>query len=251
MWTPPGAGAPKRQTPDVPMFKAQAGSADMPQLKAAPSARSSTESLARSLRGSAEEERRRKAGFAQGSTRSAVGQPTSRAPDCIGGKVDESLEVFQSKAKSAAGGELVTKRKFGMVYGFAEERSSKGEQKRALALRLEPLSKRLPEFERVLSEGHQDVTVGAHRGLADVVVLDDGVSKRHCALALVAIKHDLALSVTDFSTNGTWVNGERLLVKGKRFRVHNGDRLCLKDPSLDDDFGWKVDFGVTTAFFTR
>ena len=37
-------------------------------------------------------------------------------------------------------------------------RSFKEQQKRAIVLRLEPLSKRLPEIGRVLSENRQDVT---------------------------------------------------------------------------------------------
>ena len=30
----------------------------------------------------------------------------------------------------------------------------------------------------------------------------------------------------------------------QRFHVHSDDRPCLKDPSLDGDFSWKVDDGV-------
>ena len=71
----------------------------------------------------------------------AVGQPTSRVVDCIGGKVKESVQLSQSKAKIVAVGELVTKRSFAMVYGL-----------KGIVPRLHPLSKRLLEFERVLRE---------------------------------------------------------------------------------------------------
>ena len=90
-----------------------------------------------------------------------------------------------------------------------------------------------------------------------MVVRDEAERKRHCALALslalFGTKSDLALSITDFSTNVAkcrhWT-GRRVSdmpnesKESQRFRDHGDDRLCLKDPGLDGDFGWKVDDGV-------
>merc|ERR1712060_359547 len=106
-------------------------------------------------------------------------------------------------------------------------------------------------FERVLSEDRQSVTIGSKRGTVDVFVVDEAISKVHCVLALIGIHGELALSITDHSTNGTFVNGKRLPVKKKRYRIRNGDRVEIKDTTLDDDFGWKCDFGNTVAYFSR
>jgi len=136
------------------------------------------------------------------------------------------------------------------VYGFLGGKLEETRGK-AIALRLEPLKAGLPEFERVLGESRQSVTIGSQRGVSDVVVRDETVSKRHTVLALVAINGELALGIVDHSTNGTFVNGQRLPSKTKRFRMRNGDTLQIKDPSVDEGFGWKVDFGNTVSFFTR
>ena len=63
---------------------------------------------------------------------------------------------FSSRPRLLLSGELVTKRSFAMVYGFERRGSFMEEHKRAMVHRLEPLSKTLPEFERVLSENRQD-----------------------------------------------------------------------------------------------
>lgn len=138
----------------------------------------------------------------------------------------------------------------GGVYGFdlgKVERISK----RAIVLRLEPLKPGLPEFERVLSEERQSMTIGSMRGKVDLLVSDEAVSKKHATLSIVGIKGELALSVMDYSTNGTFVNGERLPEKQKRYRIRSGDKLTVKNKSLDEDFGWKCDFGNTVSFFSR
>mmetsp|Transcript_56189 Transcript_56189/g.180362 ORF Transcript_56189/g.180362 Transcript_56189/m.180362 type:complete len:249 (+) Transcript_56189:85-831(+) len=136
------------------------------------------------------------------------------------------------------------------VYGFAGPSTTTAGSK-AIALRLEPLKQGLPEFERVLGESKQSITIGSARGTADVVVHDEGISKRHASLVLIGVNGELALAVVDTSTNGTFVNGKPLLAKKKRFRIRSGDVLQIKDPHLDEEFGWKLDFGNTVAYFTR
>eukprot|EP00931_Biecheleriopsis_adriatica_P116005 TRINITY_DN9171_c0_g1_i2.p1 TRINITY_DN9171_c0_g1~~TRINITY_DN9171_c0_g1_i2.p1 ORF type:complete len:263 (-),score=72.79 TRINITY_DN9171_c0_g1_i2:162-917(-) len=139
------------------------------------------------------------------------------------------------------------------VYGFdsSQRLESKGTKGKAIALRLEPLKPGLPEFEKVLGEHKQEVVIGSNRGKVDIVVHDDVVSKKHLSLSLVGIHGELALSILDHSTNGSYLNGNRLPAKNKRFRIRSGDKLTLKAPDLDEDYGWKVDFGNTVAFFAR
>eukprot|EP00929_Paragymnodinium_shiwhaense_P112749 TRINITY_DN81010_c0_g1_i1.p1 TRINITY_DN81010_c0_g1~~TRINITY_DN81010_c0_g1_i1.p1 ORF type:complete len:408 (-),score=134.62 TRINITY_DN81010_c0_g1_i1:57-1280(-) len=138
------------------------------------------------------------------------------------------------------------------VYGFNELlKGDLGLGKKAIALRLEPMSASLPTFERVLSQERQNVVIGTNRKVVDITVNDEAVSKKHCTLALIGLKGELALCIIDSSTNGVWLNGERLPEKQKRYRVRSGDKLTLKGPSLDADFGWVCDFGNTTAYFSR
>jgi pSer/pThr/pTyr-binding forkhead associated (FHA) protein len=109
----------------------------------------------------------------------------------------------------------------------------------------------MPEFEKILGENKQSILIGSQRGAVDVLVTNEIVSKKHVKLELVGIKGELALSVIDTSTNGTFLNGKRLEAKKKRFRIRSGDTLQLMDPSIDEEYGWKVDFGNTVAFFSR
>jgi hypothetical protein len=117
-------------------------------------------------------------------------------------------------------------------------------QKRmALSLKLEPLKAGLPEFETLLGKGMQQaLTIGGDCQRVDLAVADEGVSKRHVILALAGVDGGLGLSVADASTEGTWVNGERLPATMKRFRVHDGDSLCIKGPCREENFGWKLVF---------
>lgn len=154
------------------------------------------------------------------------------------------------RAQTAASGAIQS---FGGAYGLEAGRLT-GIGKKAIALRLEPLKDAvgLFEFERVLSEDRQEVMIGSQRGQTnDIVVTDDVVSKKHVLLSLVGIHGELALSIADLSTNGTFVNDKRLPEKKKRFRIRSGDVLTLKDPSFEENFGWKVDFGNTVAYFSR
>jgi len=123
--------------------------------------------------------------------------------------------------------------------------------RKAIALRLEPLRDGLPAFERVLTEGNQNVVIGSNRKLCDLAVVDEAVSKKHCMLGLIGVHGELAMSITDTSTNGTYINGKRVQTKGKRFRIRSGDTLQVKDARLEEDFGWKIDFGNTVSFFER
>lgn len=188
----------------------------------------------------------------------AAPTPTPRAPDVVGAakplavEGDGALEpVDEGKpaAQAGGGGGFGGKR----VYGFQGQtlEDSKAGAKKAIALRLEPLKPGLPDFERVLSEDRQSVTIGSKRGSVDLLVVDEAVSKRHCVLSLMAAHGDLALSIVDHSTNGTFVNGKRVPQKGKRFRIRSGDSFQVKDASLEEDVGWKCDFGSTVSFFTR
>lgn len=138
----------------------------------------------------------------------------------------------------------------GAVYGFEDGRLAETKGK-AIVLRLEPLKPGLPSFEKVLSESRQIITIGSGRGTADVLVREEGVSKKHVSLVLISIHGELGLAIVDSSTNGTFVNGKRLPAKQKRFRIRSGDTVLIKDPGLDDEFGWKLDFGNTVVFFAR
>jgi hypothetical protein len=59
---------------------------------------------------------------------------------------------------------------------------------------------------------------------ADVVVDDPGVSRRHSEVRVTTDGPHLVTSIRDLnSTNGTFVNGERVMTQ----RLHDGDRLTL------------------------
>ncbi|CAE6941990.1 unnamed protein product, partial [Symbiodinium sp. CCMP2592] len=113
------------------------------------------------------------------------------------------------------------------VYGFESGLTSESRGK-AIALRLEPLKPGLPEYEKVLGEQKQTVLIGSNRGKVDVFVRDECISKKHTSLSLVGIHGELALSVLDHSTNGSFLNGQRLPAKDKKYRIRNGDKLTLK-----------------------
>ncbi|CAE7823088.1 unnamed protein product, partial [Symbiodinium sp. KB8] len=53
------------------------------------------------------------------------------------------------------------------------------------------------------------------------------------------IHGELALSVLDHSTNGSFLNGQRLPAKDKKYRIRNGDKLTLKASDIEEDYGWK------------
>jgi len=179
---------------------------------------------------------------------------TARAPDCTGGGA-ENMKAEPVPDKIDPGSLHKDLRSAPLVdvssgvYGLDSNKCS-GAGK-AIALRLEPLKPGLPEYEKVLGENKQIVLIGSHRGVVDVLCTHDAVSKKHTTLALVGVHGELALSIMDTSTNGTYINGKRLEAKKKRYRIRSGDLLQLIDPSIDAELGWKVDFGNTVAFFSR
>lgn len=63
--------------------------------------------------------------------------------------------------------------------------------------------------------------------LADLLNKSDFVSRMHARLEI----RDGLLYVTDFSTNGTFVNGVRAL-KGDAMQLHDGDELKFADVSF-------------------
>lgn len=180
--------------------------------------------------------------------------PTPRAPDCTGGGAENMKaepvpdKVDPGSLHKGLRSEPLTNVGSG-VYGLDSNKTS-GAGK-AIALRLEPLKPGLPEYEKVLGENKQTVLIGSQRGVVDVLCTNEAVSKKHTSLALVGVHGELALSIMDTSTNGTYVNGKRLEAKKKRYRIRSGDLLQLVDPSIDAELGWKVDFGNTVAFFSR
>lgn len=244
----------KKKRPDVPLFASGPGPGD-------------------GLR-AGEYERRLKAGLLDAASTApsagpSVGGPTSRASDAYGAEGAVELAAAAQAAPDMSGSspaatsgaaapeeieetgkKAKVSRRHGAVYGL-EVSQGAGQAKKAIALRLEPLQPGLPQFERVLGEDRQSVTIGHMRGVADVVVRDEAVSKKHCVLSLIGINGELGLSIIDHSTNGTFVNGNRLPIKQKRYRVRSGDKLFVKHPELDGEFGWTLDFGNTQSFFTR
>lgn len=180
----------------------------------------------------------------------AVGNVAPAAKDVSGSSPSESDGAAASEAVEEVGRKAKLGKRHSAVYGL-EVSHGAGQVKKAIALRLEPLKPGLPEFERVLGEDRQSITIGQLRGVADVVIRDEAVSKKHCVLSLIGINGELGLSIIDHSTNGTFVNGKRLPVKQKRYRVRSGDKLFVKHPELDGEFGWTLDFGNTQSFFTR
>merc|ERR1712151_1312369 len=162
----------------------------------------------------------------------------------------ESKKVRKETLYKGVTGTDAAKNAAGNVYGL-ELGKVERVSKRAIVLRLEPLKPGLPEFEKVLSEEKQSVTIGSLRGKVDLLVSDEACSKKHCSLSICGIKGELALAVIDYSTNGTFINGEKLPEKSKRYRIRSGDKLTVKSNSLDEDFGWRADFGNTVSFFSR
>ena len=74
------------------------------------------------------------------------------------------------------------------------------------------------------------LTVIGRDGSADVVVDDPGISRRHSEIRITNDGPHLVCSIRDLaSTNGTFVNGERVLASS---RLEDGDRLTVGRTSL-------------------
>ena len=104
---------------------------------------------------------------------------------------------------------------------------------------------------------------GREGGNADVVANHGIISRKHCHLS---VNQRFQLGVTDTSTNGTWLNNERL-PKGQTRPVNDGDILhfaevteCdtkvikLQDWILQNQHelhklnGWRIECAVTTTY---
>lgn len=73
------------------------------------------------------------------------------------------------------------------------------------------------------------LTVLGRDPAADIVLDDPGISRRHCELRVTPDGPHLVTSVRDLdSTNGTFVNGERVTSR----RIENGDHLTVGRTSL-------------------
>mmetsp|Transcript_103108 Transcript_103108/g.204775 ORF Transcript_103108/g.204775 Transcript_103108/m.204775 type:complete len:260 (+) Transcript_103108:54-833(+) len=254
----------KRRFPEVPAFGEAVATNLARAMPLMPETPASLPLARRARSDRAENERRRKAGLPveeeedPGSandhlTVSIRGASVPRSlPNCESGHASSAPSVAAAASDPAAStlnNLLLPSQKSG-VYGFSQGQILETKSK-AIALRLEPLKTGLPEFEKVLGQASQSITIGSARGVADVVVRDEAVSKKHTTLALIGIHGELALAIVDNSTNGTFVNGNRLVARNKRFRIRNGDVILIKDPGLEEDYGWKLDFGNTVSFFSR
>eukprot|EP00931_Biecheleriopsis_adriatica_P116004 TRINITY_DN9171_c0_g1_i1.p1 TRINITY_DN9171_c0_g1~~TRINITY_DN9171_c0_g1_i1.p1 ORF type:complete len:259 (-),score=67.90 TRINITY_DN9171_c0_g1_i1:121-864(-) len=238
----------KKRRPMVPIFSAPEASPPEPAAAEAPRAASKTPPVSGADAASAAPDAAKKA--------LSPGKTSPAAPAAPAAPQADAQSSSKTPAESGSSPSVKTAQQLlppAQVYGFdsSQRLESKGTKGKAIALRLEPLKPGLPEFEKVLGEHKQEVVIGSNRGRVDVVVHDDAISKKHLSLSLVGIHGELALSILDHSTNGSYLNGNRLPAKNKRFRIRSGDKLTLKAPSLDEDYGWKVDFGNTVAFFAR
>ncbi|HKT74349.1 MAG TPA: FHA domain-containing protein [Steroidobacteraceae bacterium] len=92
-----------------------------------------------------------------------------------------------------------------------------------------------PTPSHILLEGRAYVlddralVVGRHPGTPHAITLEDGmagVSRRHCTF----VREGTALVLLDHSSNGTFVNGERV---AERVSVHAGDRVRVGEPGIE------------------
>lgn len=105
-------------------------------------------------------------------------------------------------------------------------------------IRLSPMGD-LRKFAKKLNANTPQLTIGKDKGMNELVINDQHVSRQHCILELDVSKG--AVYIIDTSTNGTFLNGVKLPAKsaGKVIASH-GDELLLKDSNLDkaQEFGW-------------
>lgn len=108
----------------------------------------------------------------------------------------------------------------------------------SVRLRLTPMNT-LPPCEVALSSAKRAISLG--KGAEnDVVVADNMVSRKHCIIDLD--HHRGGVYISDYSTNGTFLNGRQLPNKsgGKVILMH-GDELLLKSPQQGHtEFGYIV-----------
>eukprot|EP00746_Dinoflagellata_sp_MGD_P155734 gnl/MRDRNA2_/MRDRNA2_85535_c0_seq2.p1 gnl/MRDRNA2_/MRDRNA2_85535_c0~~gnl/MRDRNA2_/MRDRNA2_85535_c0_seq2.p1 ORF type:complete len:434 (-),score=66.98 gnl/MRDRNA2_/MRDRNA2_85535_c0_seq2:372-1673(-) len=116
----------------------------------------------------------------------------------------------------------------------------KPKQVEAVSVRLSPMST-LPSFEKQLTVSNTMLTIGKEKSGNDVFILDGTMSRQHCIIELDMSRG--AVYIIDTSTNGTFLNGERLPAKASaKVLLSHGDELLLKDQSQDPngEFGWVV-----------
>lgn len=81
---------------------------------------------------------------------------------------------------------------------------------------------------------HAAITILGRDHSADITLDDPGISRRHCEIRVTYDGPHLVVSVRDLgSTNGTFVNGERIITS----RLDEGDRITLGRSSLVAHFG--------------
>ncbi|CAJ1355246.1 unnamed protein product [Effrenium voratum] len=91
-----------------------------------------------------------------------------------------------------------------------------------------------------------------HRGPWRCLLLCQRAMSIHCPQGFASLPMSQRMCFAqDHSTNGSFLNGNRLPDKNKRYRIRSGDKLTLKSPDIEPDYGWKVDFGNTVAYFSR
>lgn len=116
----------------------------------------------------------------------------------------------------------------------------------SVLIRLSPMTEHLKTAEKTLTGGVTHMNIGKDKQ-CDCIIDHKVASRLHCQITLDSEKG--GVYVTDSSTNGTWLNGERLPQKklGKVLLSH-GDEILFRDPSSGDaEFGYMVNLTVISA----
>lgn len=73
----------------------------------------------------------------------------------------------------------------------------------------------------------QKIIIGRDGSVADMIVNLPLVSRSHCAVTFHAEENEY--EIVDFSNNGTFVNGDKRLVKDEKYILKPGTELCFGD----------------------
>lgn len=76
---------------------------------------------------------------------------------------------------------------------------------------------------------NEELTIGRDGAMSNLVIEDNGVSRRHCAIRFSSMER--AYYVRDYSTNGVFLSDGRRLVKNTDERVAPGSRIRLGQTS--------------------
>eukprot|EP01083_Nonionella_stella_P141392 435541_1 len=76
----------------------------------------------------------------------------------------------------------------------------------------------LVHLTKIIRLSGNEIVIGRKKGRCDIVLYNKKISSKHVSVS----KKDEAIFVTDCSTNGSWLNDERLK-KGEPHRIENGD----------------------------